>query len=202
MNKKNIITLILPLFTLMGQAQMKCHIEGELCDTTQGKTVLILPADVDIRVSDNYITAKVDAQGWFSCDVETNKIGLYTVFLYEQYKNGSWMSKNFLVEDNATVSLLFDDNVWKVISGGSEQMQKLKMDAEAERLYISKMNLIEKEAMKELRPRREELQRQGKNPEEDTLLMKRTQEFNTEYKKLFEQYRTWEYDYYEAHTML
>lgn len=202
MNKKNIITLILSLFTLMGQAQMKCHIEGELCDTTQGKTVLILPADVDIRVSDNYITAKVDAQGRFSCDVETNKIGLYQVFLYEQYKNGSWMSKNFLVEDNATVSLLFDDNAWKVISGGSEQTQKLKMDAEAERLYISKMNLIEKEAMKELRPRMEELQRQGKNPEEDTLLMKRTQEFNTEYKKLFEQYRTWEYDYYEAHTML
>lgn len=201
MNKKNIITLILSLFTLMGQAQMKCHIEGELCDTTQGKTVLILPADVDIRVSDNYITAKVDAQGRFSCDVETNKIGLYEVFLYEQYKNGSWMSKNFLVEDNATVSLLFDDNTWKVISGGFEQTQKLKMDAEAERLYISKMNLIKK-AMKELRPRMEELQRQGKNPEEDTLLMKRTQEFNTEYKKLYEQYRTWEYDYYEAHTML
>lgn len=35
MNKKNIITLILSLFTLMGQAQMKCHIEGELCSFSQ-----------------------------------------------------------------------------------------------------------------------------------------------------------------------
>ena len=201
MNKKAIITLLLALVAMAGQAQVKCHIRGELRDTTQGKTVVICPADVDIRVSDNYITTMADAEGQFSCDVNTDKMQLYNVFLYEQYEHGSWRNVNFLVENNATVSLFFEDNTWKVVSGGPEQMQKIRMDAEAERLYITRMDSIEKEAMKELRPRVEELQKQGKNPEEDTLLMKRNQEFMAEYEKLYNQFRAWEFDYYAAHPM-
>lgn len=193
--------MTLALAAMAGQAQVKCHIEGELRDTTQGKTVVIRPADVDIRVSDNYITAKADAQGQFSCDVETDKMGLYNVFLHEQWKNGSWRNENFLVENSATVKLLFDDNTWKVIGGGPEQMRKVKMDAEAERLYLSKMNEIKKQAKKELRSKVEELQKQGKNPEEDTLLMKRNREFMTEYDKLYDEYKAWEIDYYAAHPM-
>lgn len=193
--------MTLALAAMAGQAQVKCHIEGELRDTTQGKTVVIRPADVDIRVSDNYITAKADAQGQFSCDVETDKMGLYNVFLHEQWKNGSWRNENFLVENSATVKLLFDDNTWKVIGGGPEQMRKVKMDAEAERLYLSKMNEIKKQAEKELRSKMEELKKQGKNPEEDTLLMKRYREFMTEYDKLYDEYKAWEIDYYAAHPM-
>lgn len=92
--KKIIITALLAV-TLAGQAQTKCHIEGELRDTTQGRTVIICPANVDLRVSDNYITAKADAQGRFSCDVETDKMGLYNVFLHEQWEHGSWRNENF-----------------------------------------------------------------------------------------------------------
>jgi thiol-disulfide isomerase/thioredoxin len=180
---------------------VKCHVEGELRDTTQGKTVVFCPVDVDIRVSDNYITAKADAQGRFSCEVETDRIRLYNVFLYEQWERGSWRNENFLIENNATVTLCFDDNTWKVVSGGPEQMLKVKMDAEAEQLYVSKLNVIEKQAEKEIRPRVEELQKQGKNPEEDTLLMKRNREFMAEYEKLYNEYRAWEFDYYAAHPM-
>ena len=108
--KKIIITALLVLVTLAGQAQIKCHIEGELRDTTQGTSVVICPANVDLRVSDNYITAKADAQGRFSCDVETDKMGLYNVFLHEQWEHGSWKNENFLVENGATVKLCFDDN--------------------------------------------------------------------------------------------
>ena len=201
MNKITIITILLALVAMAGQAQVKCHIRGELRDTTQGKTVVICPADVDIRVSDNYITTMADAKGQFSCDVNTDKMQLYNVFLYEQYEHGSWRNENFLVENNATVSLCFEDNTWKVVSGGSEQALKVKMDSEAERLYVSKLNEIEKQAEKEIRPRVEELQKQGKNPEEDTLLMKRNQEFMAEYEKLYNEYRAWEFDYYADHPM-
>ena len=202
MNKKNIITILFVLVAVAGKGQVKCHIEGELRDTTQGKTVVICPAHMDIRVSDNYITAKANAKGLFSCDVEADDMGLYNVFLHEQYEHGSWRNENFLVESDATISLRFDDNKWKVISGGPEQTLKVKMDEEAERLYISRMDSIEKEAMKELRPRKEELQKQGKNPEEDTLLMKRYQDFVTEYENLYDEYRQWEYKYYASHPML
>ena len=127
MNKKLIITALLALVVMAGQGQVKCHIEGVLSDTTQGKTVVICPANVDIRVSDNYITAKVDAKGYFSCDIEADKMSLYNVFLREQWKHGSWKSKSFLVENAETVSLCFDNNTWHIVSGGPEQALKIKM---------------------------------------------------------------------------
>jgi len=199
--KKTIITALLALVTMAGQGQVKCYIEGELRDTTQGKTVVICLANVDLRVSDNYITTEADAQGHFSCNLETDKMSLYKVFLREQWERGSWKYANYLVENGANVSLRFDDNQWKVISGGPEQTLKVAMDAEADRLYRNKMNAINKQAEAEIRPKVEALLAQGKNPEEDTLLMKRNAEFMTEYEKLYDELRAWEFEYYAAHPM-
>jgi len=201
MKKQIIITALLAIITMAGQGQIKCHIEGELRDTTQGKTVVICPADVDIRISDNYITAKADAKGHFSCDMETDKMSLYNVFLHEQWEQGSWRNKSFLVENAATVRLCFDDDTWNIVGGGPEQTLKIKMDAEAKRLYISKMDEIEKRAEAEIRPKMEALQAQGKNPEEDTLLMKRHRELMEEHQKLYGEFRAWELEYYAAHPM-
>ena len=202
MNKTSIIiTTLLALVTMTGRGQVKCYIEGELRDTTQGKTVVICLANVDLRVSDNYITAEADAQGHFSCNVETDKMSLYKVFLREQWERGSWKYANYLVENGANVSLRFDDNQWKVISGGPEQTLKVAMDAEADRLYRNKMNAINKQAEAEIRPKVEALLAQGKNPEEDTLLMKRNAEFMTENEKLYDEYKAWEMEYYAAHPM-
>ena len=199
--KKTIITALLALVTMAGQGQVKCYIEGELRDTTQGKTVVICLANVDLRVSDNYITTEADAQGHFSCNVETDKMSLYKVFLREQWERGSWKYANYLVENGANVSLRFDDNQWKVISGGPEQTLKVAMDAEADRLYRNKMNAINKQAEAEIRPKVEALLAQGKNPEEDTLLMKRNAEFMTENEKLYDEYKAWEMEYHAAHPM-
>ena len=77
MNKENIITTMLALVAMTGRGQVKCHIEGELRDTTQGKTVVICLANVDLRVSDNYITAEADAQGHFSCNVRSRRTGTF-----------------------------------------------------------------------------------------------------------------------------
>lgn len=200
--KKTIIIAMLNLIAIAGQGQVRCHIEGEVRDTTQGRTVVICPSNVDIRVSDNFITAEADAQGHFSCDVVTDKMSLYYVFLHEQWKHGSLMYAKYLVENGATVSLRFDDNQWKVISGGPEQTLRVKMDAEADRLYRNKMNETEKQAQAEITQRVEELQAQGKSPEEDTLLMKRNAEFMMEYEKLHDEYKDWEIEYYAAHPML
>ena len=123
--KKCSITLLLAFVALAGQAQVKCHIEGQLKDKTQGTTVIVCPASADLRASDNFVKAKADADGHFALDVEADKMCLYTAFLEEQYQHGSWRFGNFLVEDKATVKLLFDDNTWKVIAGGREQMGRL-----------------------------------------------------------------------------
>ena len=150
--KQAIITALFALVCAAGQAQVKCHILGELRDTTQGKTVIVCPAGTDLRVSNNYITAKAGVQGRFLCNVETDKMTLYTVFLHEQYEHGSWANTEFLVENGASVTLRFDEGKWKVVSGGHEQMLKVKMDAEAEKLYLGRMENISKQAEKEIRP--------------------------------------------------
>ena len=201
MNKQTIITIMLALICMAGQAQVKCHIKGELRDTTQGKTVIICPAGTDLRVSNNYITANAGERGLFLCNVETDKMTLYTVFLREQYEHGSWANTEFLVENDATVTLCFDEGKWKVKSGGPEQTLRLNMEAEADLLYLNKMEAISKQAEAELRPKVEELVAQGKTPEEDSVLVKRNEEYMTEYNRLYHAYRAWEIEYYAEHPM-
>ena len=41
MNKKTIITLLLALVAITGQAQVKCHIEGKFVDNKWGDEVVI-----------------------------------------------------------------------------------------------------------------------------------------------------------------
>ena len=82
-------------------------------------------------------------------------------------------------------------------------MLKVKMDAEAEKLYLGRMEEeISNQAKKEILPIVEELQKQGKNPEEDSLLMARNKVYEDEYKKLYDAYHVWESEYYKAHPML
>ena len=202
MKKTIIITALLALVALTGQSQVKCHIEGELSDTTKGKTIIVCPSDVEIRVSDNYVKAEADSLGHFSCDVEDSQMGLYEVFLYEQHLEGRKSYANFLIENGATVTLRFDGERWRTVSGGPEMMQKVKMDDEAERLYLSEMNAMMIQAETEIRSRMEEMKAQGQNPQEDTLLMKRYMEFEEKYEKMFLEYRAWEREYYATHPML
>ena len=49
MNKKTIITALLALVTLAGQAQVKCHIEGKFVDNNWGDEVVICKMGTDLR---------------------------------------------------------------------------------------------------------------------------------------------------------
>lgn len=200
--KKTIITVFLALFIFVVQAQVKCHIKGELRDSTQGKSIMICRVDVDIRSSGDYITAKTDAQGHFNCDVKTDKMSMYKVFLHEQWMKGSWQSVSFLIEDGAIVKLLFDDNTWKVVGGGPEQSLKVQMDTEAERLYLKEMKSIQKEVETKLLPQMEGAQAQGKDIKEDSQLIKSYREHEAKYKTLYDEYQSWQRDYYVNHPML
>ena len=202
MRQTIVTTLLLALVALTGQGQVKCHIEGELRDTTQGKTVVIFTTDTDLRVSDNYIKVEADAQGRFACDVEADRTDMYEACVYEQWQTGSWAFVRFLVEDGATVTLRFDDGSWAVTGGGPEQMQKIQMEAEADRLYLLEMREVDAKVEAELRPRIEELQAQGKNPMEDSLLVKRINEHSAWMNNMFAKYRAWEQEYYATHPML
>ena len=194
--KKIISTLLFSLVAMTGWAQVKCHIEGELLDKSQGVTVIVCPASMDLRVSDDYVTAKADDHGHFSCDVTADKMMLYKALLEEQHSTGCWSSAEFLVENNATVKLSYNHDKWKVLSGGPEQMLKVQMDAEADRLF-HRMNEISQEGEEELMPLVEKLRKEGIDPETDTVLVNRMNALKAEYDVIFKQYKAWELEYYK-----
>jgi len=140
------LLLILTILSLAisTQGQVKCHIEGEIIDTTQGKTVILCPYNLDIRTSADFVKIKADAQGRFSCDVSNSEITLYKVFLEEQYLQGGWMEGKFLIENNATVRLCFDNEKWSIVSAGREQTMKIEMDKEIRRLFYPTYDSLSK----------------------------------------------------------
>ncbi len=203
--KNIIITVLLTFVVLLGKAQVKCRVEGILKDVSQGNTVLIHNCKTDIRLNPDYIRVKADENGNFSCDVEAESVTLYNAILEEQWHNGAWAFARFLTEDNATVKLELisdgeDDVKWNVVSGGPEQTKRIEMDAEAQRLYLSRLSEMEQEAEKKFGPQIEQLRAEGKEP--DSLLISQLKAFEQAQEQLFKEYKDWEIAYYQEHPML
>ena len=134
---------------LLAQDYGKCYITGVLSDMSKGKTVVVCPSDVDVRTSNSYITATANEQGIFTCEVDADQISLYKIFLQEEFQRGMWHEGNFLVENNATVSLDYKGNRWKIVSGGPEQTLKNNLDAEAEQLFREPLRAVSGQSVEE-----------------------------------------------------
>jgi thiol-disulfide isomerase/thioredoxin len=205
MIKKSISVLILTFVAAIGSAQVRCHVEGVLKDMSQGSTVLIHNYKTDIRLNPDYIRVKTDENGHFSCDVEAESVTLYNAILEEQWHEGSWAFARFLTEDKATVKLELisdgeDDVKWEVISGGPEQTKRIEMDAEAQRLYLSRLSAMEQETEKKYGPQIEQLRAEGKEP--DSLLISQLKASEQAQEQLYKEYKDWEITYYQEHPML
>ena len=86
MKKQLIITFLLALVGLSGQAQIKCHVEGALETDAWGDEIIICEAGTDLRVVDEprfHVKAK---DGHFTYDIETDFPRLYDVFFLKQYE--------------------------------------------------------------------------------------------------------------------
>ena len=197
------LLLILTILTLAltSQGQVRCHIEGDLLDMSEGTTVIICPSDVDLRVSDNFTKVKADANGHFACDVTCGEMKLYNVLLEEQYHNGAWREANFLVEHNATVQLRYAANRWTVIRGGAEQTLKIKMEEEGARLYVNEMDSLARAGKAKFLPEIEKLRAEGKDPMEDTAFLNSYKAYEERYNALMFKYQEWQTSYYKGHPM-
>ena len=95
MNKQTIITILLALVAVAGQAQVKCHVEGTLETDMWGDEIIICEAGTDLRVVDEprfHVKAK---DGHFTYDIETDFPRLYVVFFLKQYETSSWFETDF-----------------------------------------------------------------------------------------------------------
>ena len=117
--KRTIIASLLALVTMVGHAQIKCHIEGTIATDKLGDEILIYEEGTDLRLYDDpryHIKVK---DGRFIYDIETDCPRLYCIEFLEWFYKGGYMGR-FLTENGTVKVTLYDDQAPKVISDGTE----------------------------------------------------------------------------------
>ena len=120
MNKKTIITALLALVAMAGQAQVKCHVEGTLETDTWGDEIIICEEGTDLRVVDDprfHVKAK---DGHFTYDIETDYPRLYKVFFLKQQETGRWYQGKFIAENCNVNVTMYKDKKPRIVSSGEE----------------------------------------------------------------------------------
>ena len=129
MNKKTIITALLALVAMAGQAQVKCHVEGTLETDAWGDEIIICEAGTDLRVVDEprfHVKAK---DGHFTYDIETDFPRLYDVFFLKQYETGRWFVGKFLAENCNVNVTMFADKKPRFTTNGDEGRKHAAKDS-------------------------------------------------------------------------
>lgn len=129
MIKQIFITAMLTLVGLTGQAQIKCHIKGQLMSDKVGDEVIICKIGTDLRVNDAPQLHHKAVNGYFECDIEADLPEMYEVFSYKQYVESAWYRGLFLVEDGTVNIEIYDDKEPKTVSTGDEGRLHQVMDS-------------------------------------------------------------------------
>ena len=146
MNRKNIITTLLALIAIAGQAQVKCHIEGRFVDDKWGDEVVICKIGTDLRVNDAPELHHKAVNGHFECDIETDVPEMYEVIPYKQYVETSSYYYGWFLVENGTVRIeIYGDKAPKIESNGAEGRQHQGMDSVAGVRFRNEMESIDHE---------------------------------------------------------
>ena len=139
MNKKTIITALLALVCVAGQAQVKCHVEGTVAEGAKPVGLVIYRDGTDPKDSPLQLTVK---DGRFECDVEDTQVERWHIVDFGEVleKGMTSHSDAFFSEDGATVTISLDGDKFKVTSTGKEyqQWQTMEQTANAEFLPLYK----------------------------------------------------------------
>ena len=120
MNKRRIITFLFVFASMIGQAQVKCHIEGTLETNAWGDEIIICENETDLRVVDEpYFHVKAK-NGHFTYDIETDFPKLYNVFFLKQQETGSWYQGKFIAENCNVNITMYEDKRVHIVSDGEE----------------------------------------------------------------------------------
>lgn len=124
-----IITVFLALFAIAGNAQIVCHVEGELMSNKYGYDIVICEQGTDLRVNDDPSLHVRAVNGKFTKTIECDHVTGYVAFLYGQYRTGARRVAPFYAE-NGTVRLkLYADEEHFVESDGEQWLMKHHLDS-------------------------------------------------------------------------
>ncbi|MBR5634066.1 MAG: hypothetical protein IKW78_02635, partial [Prevotella sp.] len=124
--KKIIFTALLALAAVAGQAQVKCHIEGEILSDKYGDKVVICEFGLDQRIHDDPSIYVKAVNGKFSTTVESGCIKMYEIYLKGEYDKGTLRVSYFLLE-NGTVRVIFPKDDEKAITWTSDGEEGYKI---------------------------------------------------------------------------
>lgn len=128
MKKIIILNLLVAMATWAGKAQIVCHVEGELLTDKYGDDIVICEDRTDLRLHDNPSLHVKSVDGKFSKTIECDHIKKYTVFLYDQYRSGSWRVGYFFTENGTVHVKLYADRDHVVESDGEQGRLKEQLD--------------------------------------------------------------------------
>lgn len=124
-----IITVFLALFAIAGNAQIVCHVEGELMSNKYGYDVVICEMGTDMRVHNDPSIHVRAVNGKFSKTIECDHITKYMAFIYGQYRKNGFITFAPFYAENGTVRLkLYADQDHSVQSDGEEGLKKQALD--------------------------------------------------------------------------
>ena len=131
MNKQTIITALLALVVMAGQAQVKCHVVGTVAEGTTSVELRIYRDGEDPK---NSTLRSVVKNGRFECDVEDAQIERWHIVdLGEVMEKGMTLrSGEFFVEDGATITIRLDGDKFDIQSSGKEYQAWHAMEQAAE----------------------------------------------------------------------
>ena len=129
--KQTIITILLALVAINGQAQIKCHIIGTVAEGTIPVELRIYRSGDDPR---NSVLRPIVKDGRFECDVEDTEIERWYIVDFGEVMEKGMTRRNseFFVEDGATITAHLDGDVLDIQSSGKEFQAWHTMEKAAE----------------------------------------------------------------------
>ena len=135
MNKKAIITILLTLVAMAGQAQVKSHVIGSVAEGTTPVELVIYRDGEDPKDSKLRPVVK---DGHFECDVEDAQIERWHIVDVGEVMEKGMTSRSeaFFVEDGATITIRLDGDKFDIQSTGKEYQAWHAMEQEAEAKFM------------------------------------------------------------------
>ena len=136
MNKQTIITILLILVAMAGQAQVRCHVIGTVAE---GTTPIELRIYRDGEDPKNSTLRPELKDGCFECDVEDAQIERWHIVDFGEVmeKGMTLRTGEFFLEDSATVTIRLDGDKIDIQSTGKEYQAWHAMEQAAEEKFMS-----------------------------------------------------------------
>ena len=142
MNKKTIITILLALVAMAGQAQIKCHVIGTVADGVERQTFYV--AQQGTTDNDDAKWTEVNVKdGHFTLDIVADTTEMYEM-IEDRWQVGHFAL--FLLENDTvriTITPEDDDARLEVTAGGPEQEKWLTMQRMSKELFGQEAKVIE-----------------------------------------------------------